>query len=117
VQTAVRHRVLQIGALCFILASGYHGAALLGSAIAPTSSPLRHASFLLINLAIGAGLWLRPRGFFWVFAALTVQQLHSHGRALLRVLNEEQRVDWASVAVLVGLPVMFYLLLQERRHS
>lgn len=117
VQTALRHRTLQIGALCLLLASAYHGAALLWSDIDPTSSPLRHALFVLINLAIGAGLWFRPLGFFWVFAALTVQQLHSHGRALLRAVVEEQRFDWASAAVVVGLPVILWLLWQERRHS
>jgi hypothetical protein len=117
VPTALRHRALQIGALCLILASAYHGAALLRNAIDPSSSPLRHATFMLLNLAIGAGLWFRPRGFFWVFAALTVQQLRSHGRALLRILSEQQRLDWASVAVLVALPIMLWLLWQERRPS
>lgn len=117
VPTALRHLALRIGASCLILASAYHGAALLVSTIDPTSSPLRHGMFMTLDLAFGAGLWFRPRGFFWVFAALTVQQLHSHGRALFRVLSEEQRVDWASVAVLVGLPIMLWLLGQERRSS
>jgi hypothetical protein len=68
-----------------------------------------------INLGLAAGLWVRPKGFFWVFAALTAQQLHSHGRALLQVASEQHRVDWASVAVLLALPVLLGLLWQERR--
>ena len=72
---------------------------------------------MFIDLALGAGLWFRPRGFFWVFAALTVQQLHSHGHALLQALSEQQRIDWPSTAVLVGLPIILWLLWQDRRHA
>lgn len=113
--TATRHRILSVCAVGLCLAAIYHLAALVWPTIDPSSSPLRHAIFTAINLAVGAGLWLRPRGIFWFFAALTAQQLHSHGRALLRAWSDQHRVDWPSVVVLVALPFILWLLWQERR--
>jgi hypothetical protein len=69
----------------------------------------------MLNLALAVGLWVLPRGFFWVFAALTLQQLHSHGRTLFRVLGEQHRLHWESVLVMITLPAMLWLLWQERQ--
>jgi hypothetical protein len=110
-----RQRILDIGALCLLFASVYHIAAIIWRAVDPSSSVTRHVAFVVINLCLAVGLWTRPKGFFWVFAALTAQQLHSHGRAWLRVLNQQHRIDWVSSGVLVVLPLLLWLLWHERR--
>lgn|GEM_PF-1640565 len=115
IPVSLRNRILAVSAIGLVLAAAYHATALAWPAIDPTSSPGRHALFVIVNLAVGAGLWRRPRGFFWVFAALTAQQIHSHGRALLRVLEQQHRVHWESVSVLTVLPVILWLLWLERR--
>jgi predicted histidine transporter YuiF (NhaC family) len=110
-----RQRVLDTGALCLVFAGAYHVAAIVWREIDPSSSLSRHAVFVVINLCLAAGLWVRPKGFFWVFAALTAQQLHSHGRAWFRVLNQQHRIDWVSSGVLMVLPLLLWLLWYERR--
>jgi hypothetical protein len=110
-----RQRILDIGALCLLLAGVYHIAAIIWTALDPSSSVTRHAVFVVINSCLAAGLRTRPKGFFWVFAALTAQQFHSHGRAWLRVLDQQHRIDWVSTGVLVVLPLLLWLLWHERR--
>jgi hypothetical protein len=61
--------------------------------------------FIAINLVFAVG-FLRPwRGFGLLVALLTAQQLLSHGVTLVRVLQAEQRLDWPSVLVLLGMPL------------
>jgi hypothetical protein len=112
---ASRQRVLRVCAVGLVLASAYHAVALVWPALDPSSSTARHALFVMLNLALAVGLWVLPRGFFWVFAALTLQQLHSHGRTLFRVLGEQHRLHWESVLVMITLPAMLWLLWQERQ--
>ena len=108
-----RHRILAGIAACFAAVSIYHAAAIIWRGIDPSSSPLRHALFVVIDLAVSVGLWLRPKGTFWVFAALSIQQLCSHGFALWRAWSLEHRVDWASVLVVAAVPWVSYLLYSD----
>jgi hypothetical protein len=114
---ALRHRILNAFAACFGVVSAYHAAASVWRSLDPTSSPLRHALFVFVDLAVGVGLWWRPRGFFWVFAALAVQQLHSHGLALLQAWNRQHRIDWMSVLVLMSILLVCYLLYEKPAQS
>ncbi len=107
---ALRQRILAGFAACFAVVSVYHATAIAWRGLDPTSSALRHALFVVIDFGVGLCLWLRPRGFFWVFAALAVQQLHSHGLALLHAWSFEHRVDWLSVLVMTVVPWVCYLL-------
>jgi hypothetical protein len=111
---SIRHRVLMAFAICFAFVSLYHLAAACWTSIDPTSSRSRHALFVLVDAGFAYGLWRRPRGFFWVFAALAVQQIHSHGRVLLNQLRDEHRLDWASAVVLAAVVVVTTLLWQQR---
>jgi hypothetical protein len=109
----LRHRILAGFAVCLVVVSAYHAAAIVWRDIHPSSSPLRHGLFVVIDLGMAVGLWLRPKGIFWVFAALSIQQLHSHGHRLWRVWSLEHQVDWASVLVVTAVPWVCYLLYEK----
>ncbi len=76
------------------------------------SSMGRHLLFAGIDAAVAVGIVLRPRGFVWVFAALTLQQLYSHSRAGWLAWTSRGVVDVESIAVLVALPLTLALLLR-----
>ncbi|MBS2027083.1 MAG: hypothetical protein JST54_04185 [Deltaproteobacteria bacterium] len=58
---------------------------------------------------------LRPRWLPWLLSALAVQQLWSHGHALVLAWRLEQRVDWTSVVVLVGIPIALAVVVHDAR--
>jgi len=64
----------------------------------------RHVLFTAINLGVAWGCWRRPRWFIGAFGLLLVQQLYSHGLDLAQAWP--QRIDWNSVVVLVGMPLV-----------
>jgi len=101
----------------FGVAAIYHLAVILLPSIDQGSSPERHAVFIAINVAVAVGLFVRPRFFFWLFTALGLQQLHSHGSTLVREWFVAHRLDWQSVLVLVIIPLTWWLLLAEYRVS
>ena len=68
-----------------------------------------------MNALVVVGLWTRPRGFVAAFALLTAQQIVSHGAAAVRMWQDEHRVDFASLSVLVVIPLTLALLLIDAR--
>jgi len=81
---------------------------------AADSSPLwRHALFVAINLGVAWGCWRQPRWFFWVFGLLLLQQLYSHGADFAQAWPG--RVDWRSLLVLLGMPIVALALWRRRR--
>ena len=99
----------------FVAGALFHVAALVRPAVADPSPPWRHALFVLVNVAVALGLRRRPRGFAVGFALLTAQQLWSHGLTAALVWREERRLDWASVVVVAGMPLVLALLLADDR--
>jgi hypothetical protein len=102
-------------ALAFVCAALFHLSALLWPSIAEPVPPWRHALFVVINAALALGMRRRPRGFAFVFALFTAQQLWSHGVSGWQVWRDEQRVDWASLVTLLFLPGVLALLIREAR--
>ena len=81
---------------------------------APDPSPLwRHALFVAINLGVAWGCWWQPRWFIWVFGLLLLQQLYSHGADFAQAWPG--RVDWRSLLVLLGMPIVALALWRRRR--
>lgn len=113
--TARRNRLLWVLACGLWLASAYHLLAIVWPKLDPSSSGARHAVFVGVDAVLGFCIGLRPKGFFWVFAALSVQQLCSHGQALWRALAREHRLDWASLVVIVAMPLITWLLWCDRQ--
>ena len=108
------------GALAVVFAgvAAFHGVALVRPDIAPPSPPWRHALFAAINTVVAIGMVARPRGFVFAFAALTVQQLVSHGSAAWSAWAEERRVDVASLLVVIAMPVVLLaLVIEVRQHG
>jgi hypothetical protein len=102
-------------AIGFAAGALYHGAALFDPSIAEPSPPWRHALFVAINAAFAIGMLKRPRGFVFAFAALAAQQLYSHGIYGVDVWRREARIDWASVVVVVAMPIVLALLVRDAR--
>jgi hypothetical protein len=79
---------------------------------ADSSPPWRHALFAAINLGVAWACWRQPRWFIWAFAPLLLQQLYSHGTDFARTWPE--RIDWQSLVVLVGMPIVALALWRRR---
>jgi hypothetical protein len=74
----------------------------------------RHTLFIGINTICIYGLLKRPKWFLWFFGVLTVQQLYSHGSHFINLL-QENKFNLIDAAVLVLMPLIFILLLIDRK--
>ena len=97
----MRGVVFALVAAGFAAAGVFHGAALALPSIAEPSPAWRHAVFIVVNLA---------------FAALTAQQIWSHGAYALETLRHGGHVDLALALVLVAMPVLLLMLALDARH-
>ena len=109
-------KVLQIlfivFALLAIAAMVYH---IIGAIKPFDATPARrHSLFVGINIICIYGLLKRPVWFIWFWALLTFQQLYSHGSHFVRLLAES-KFTWIDFGVLVLMPVIFILLLIDKR--
>ncbi|MBY0488625.1 MAG: hypothetical protein K2R93_02175 [Gemmatimonadaceae bacterium] len=99
----------------------FHGVALAVPSVDPASPPWRHALFLVLALSaalvLGRAEWRRQRWVAPLFALVTLQQLQSHGARLIRWWQQDHRVDWSSLVLLVTLMVLLPLLVRARRES
>jgi hypothetical protein len=78
----------------------------------------RHELFVGINGVLALLIVTRPRWSLWPLAVLTVQQIQSHGTALVRsIQNPSAAFDWTSLAVLAFFPMLIALLAIEWRLS
>ncbi|MBS1512446.1 MAG: hypothetical protein JST86_16500 [Bacteroidetes bacterium] len=73
-----------------------------------------HVIFVGVSTVCIYGLLKRPKWFIWFFGALTVQQLYSHGSHALQLLKE-YKINTVDLAVALLLPLVFVLLLVDRR--
>lgn len=106
-----------IFAFFFALGALYHLVGFIDPMLVVPASRERHAVFVLINL-VGSGLILwRPPWLIWPFGVLTVQQLYSHGWRAWEWWSRDHQIDWLSLGVMVVLPWLCVLLLQEQKHG
>jgi hypothetical protein len=98
-----------------VLAAGYHALAIIAPSLGIEGAIWRHALFIGVNLLCAALVLRRPPWFVFAVAALTLQQLQSHGSHLMRLWAAEGRIHWLSLAPITLLPVTLALLIQERR--
>jgi hypothetical protein len=97
-------------AALLVLAAAYHASAAAFPSLGVSGMRWRHVLFIAIDLAAAALLIFRPRGATIAIAALTVQQLYSHGSYGWLLWRTEGRVDWISLGVMVVLPIALVLL-------
>ena len=101
--------------LAFWAGAAYHALGLLRPVLTEPAPAWRHAAFVTVNIAAARGLKRRGKVFFAGFTVLAFQQIYSHGTYAWRVWNLERRVDWASILVLAGMPLLWVMLFQERK--
>lgn len=80
----------------------------------PGESVLSHLLFVGIDSICVFGMIKRPRWFNWFFALLTLQQWYSHGGHLLHEWEAHQYINFADLAIVVLMPVIFVSLLRTR---
>jgi len=114
-RSRIRALALNTVGLFFGLAALYHLAVVVRPSLGDGSA-LRHGVFVAVDALVALGLFARPPLFFWFFTALSLQQLQSHGGALLHEWAVTHRIDWQSVLVLLVVPLTWTLLLHEYRH-
>lgn len=116
----IRETLFRIFAAASLAAAAYHVAVYVHPAFSPGGSPARHAVFAVIY-AICAFLFLRrPLWFVFVFALVAAETVWSHGMHAWRLLQNEERFDWLSIAVVLLVPVALMFLLHDawtRRRS
>lgn len=74
----------------------------------------RHTLFIGICTICIYGLLKRPKWFVWFFGIVTVQQLYSHGSHFIKLL-QEHKINVTDTAVIVLTPLVFILLLLDRK--
>lgn len=90
----------------FILSGLYHGAGLINPAWTEPVTPVRHIMFMIINF-VGAGILAKAKGrALYLLFPLILQQIWSHTEYGRQVYVEQQRIDWASVLVVIGMPLL-----------
>lgn len=102
-------------AALILLAAVYHVIGLFLPQISPMTPPWRHALFVGINLAMAWLMLRRPPWFWALFALLTVQQLYGHGGKLLGHWRAAGQIEWISMLVVIGMPIMAFLLFRDWR--
>ncbi len=81
----------------------------------PPTPAWRHGVFVLINITCIYGVLKRPGWFLWFVVSLTMQQWYSHGSYILEFWKLQHRVHWISVGAIVLMPVLFFVLLADRK--
>jgi hypothetical protein len=101
----------------FALAAAYHALALAwpAPAFAGPSPAWRHALFVGVNAVFAAGFARPPRWFPAAVGLLGAQQVASHGSYALATWRAEGRVDWASVVVLLAVPLAIAFAVVDAR--
>jgi hypothetical protein len=74
----------------------------------------RHSLFIGINIICMYGLLKRPIWFVWFWGLLTLQQFYGHGSHFFKSLGEDKFI-WIDFGVLLLMPLIFILLLTERK--
>ena len=113
-------RLFRLASLVAIAAAIFHGLSAAFPSVArleyePTYPTWRHIVFIGINLALAGLFRVRPRWFVWAYGALTIQILASHGWGAVRLWRLAGYIDWISVAVSVGAPLLLVALVADRR--
>jgi hypothetical protein len=117
---SIRVKAFRLAAVFAAFAAAYHTAAVVVPAFATIAYPATYPVWRhLVFIAIGGSLvWLflrRPIWLVWPYAVLTAQVIYSHGGAAWTFWQQERRIDWISIAAVVGILLGLGLLLVDWR--
>lgn len=114
-------RLLQVlfglAALSFVGAGLSHVVRGLAQDPSDTSSPERHALFVLVDALAAVGVILRPRWLVVPFTLLMIQQLGSHGGQAWLAMQSGHAPRVVDVAVALGMPLVLGLLVYDLRRN
>lgn len=108
------YRAARIGSAVILAVSAVRHAFLV---VKGDGDVLRHALFIVVNLALAGLLVWRPRWSFWPALVLTVQQMASHGLDLSQSFLGTAPLDKLSLAVCLFFPTLVTILYLERQES
>ena len=77
----------------------------------------RHVVFAFINCICIYGILKSPVWFIWFLGLLTLHQWYSHGSYLIEYWRSSHHLHWISLAVIVLMPLLFYLLILEKKSN
>ena len=102
-QMGTRPRIwfFRVSAVAFVATALFHVAILFQS-----GSTGRHLFFVGSNLFFTVLVVYRPRFFPFVFSALVLQQLSSHGGDIVTLWRERRGIDWVSILICLYLPAL-----------
>jgi hypothetical protein len=111
----------RVAALCAVIATAVHLAALTVPSFARSAYPpgypsWRHALFVVIDAALAWSFWTRTRWLIGPYAVLTVQVMAGHGAAAWRSWSSAGHVAWIDLLAVVAVPLGLVLLIVDR-HS
>jgi len=109
-----RQVLFRIVAIAFAAGAGYHAAASVYPAFHVAGSPARHAAFAVLYALCAYFLLKRPWWFVAAFAAVAVHAVSIHGTRAWVLLQEEQRYDWLSIAVVFLMPCILIFLVMDQ---
>lgn len=113
-------KTFRIVAGLFAVAAVYHAIALAIPAFDeiayPAAYPLwRHVLFIAIDTAFAWLLLERPGWLIWPYSVLTIQVVFSHGGAALSSWQNDGRLDWMSIALVMAVICGFAQVYSDRR--
>jgi hypothetical protein len=114
----MKEKAFQLIAVFFLAAALYHFAGLFYPV--NDAPKWRHTLFVGINALCIYGFLKRPVWFMYAFFVLLVQQLNSHGSALVSYWEENHLVSWIDFSVVLSTPLMFLMLVydwQDKRRN
>jgi len=107
-----REAVFVGSAILFIGAGLYHLYGLIASLADPRLAAF-HAAFVVIDPVTAYLLVRRPEWFTYAFAALTVQQIYSHGMEAVIAWRTTSAIDYVSLFIVVFMPALFVLIVYD----
>ena len=109
---AHREIIFAASAVLFLAAGAYHLYGLIASLEDPQLAAF-HAAFVVIDPVTAFLLLRRPEWFAYAFAALTIQQIYSHGMEAVRAWQVMSVIDYISVFIVVFMPSLLVLLVYD----
>ena len=107
-----RDMVFLGSAVLFVGAGLYHLYELIASLADPNLAAF-HAAFVVIDPVTAYLLLRRPDWFPYAFAALTVQQIYSHGMEALTAWRADSVIDYVSLFIIVFMPCLLALVVYD----
>lgn len=111
-------KIIRFGFMAgFLFSALYHVLGVINPTWTEPSPQQRHLVFVGIGFVSSLLLFLNRPRLLLPLLILVGQQLYGHGVYGYKVLVEQNRIDWASVIVLITMPILAYYVLKQNLNS